>query len=96
MDNLGPGYPGLSSFARLRPDFVKYDLSLVRGIDRNPAQADVVAEMTALLGSMHTRVIAAGIESIAERDAVVKAGVDLLLGFAFSRPDMAYRQPDLG
>jgi len=96
MDNLGPGYPGLSSFARLRPDFVKYDLSLVHGIDRNPAQAQVVAEMTTLLGSMNTRVIAAGIESIAERDAVVKAGVDLLQGFAFSKPDMAYRQPDLG
>jgi len=96
MDNLGPGYPGLSSFARLRPDFVKYDLSLVRGIDQNPVQAEVVAEMTGLLGSMNTRVIAAGIESIAERDAVVKAGVDLLQGFAFSKPDMAYRQPDLG
>jgi EAL domain-containing protein (putative c-di-GMP-specific phosphodiesterase class I) len=96
MDNLGPGYPGLSSFARLRPDFVKYDLSLVRGIDRNPAQADIVAEMTTLLLAMNTRVIAAGIESIAERDAVVKAGVDLLQGFAFSKPDIAYRQPDLG
>ncbi|HEX7506513.1 MAG TPA: EAL domain-containing protein [Polyangia bacterium] len=96
MDNLGPGYPGLSSFARLRPEFVKYDLSLLRGIDHNPAQADIVAKMTALLGSMHARVIAAGIESIAERDAVVKAGVDLLQGFAFSKPDMAYRQPDLG
>ena len=96
MDNLGPGYPGLSSFARLRPEFVKYDLSLVRGIDHNPAQADIVAEMTALLLAMNTRVIAAGIETIAERDAVVAAGVDLLQGFAFSRPDMAYRQPDLG
>jgi len=96
MDNLGPGYPGLSSFARLRPEFAKYDLSLVRGIDQNPAQADIVAEMTALLGAMNTRVIAAGIESIAERDAVVAAGVDLLQGFAFSKPDMTYRQPDLG
>jgi EAL domain-containing protein (putative c-di-GMP-specific phosphodiesterase class I) len=96
MSNLGPGYPGLSSFARLRPEFVKYDLSLVRGIDHNPVQADIVAKMTALLGSMNTRVIAAGIESIAERNAVVKAGVDWLQGFAFSKPDKAYRQPDLG
>jgi EAL domain-containing protein (putative c-di-GMP-specific phosphodiesterase class I)/CheY-like chemotaxis protein len=95
MDNLGPGYPGLSSFARLRPEFAKYDLSLVRGIDHNPAQATIVADMTAILGAMNTRVIAAGIESIAERDAVVKAGVDLLQGFAFSKPDMTYRQPAL-
>ena len=96
MDNLGPGYPGLSSFARLVPEYVKYDQSLVRGADRNPAQADVVAGMTALFKSMNTKVIAAGIESIAERDAMIKAGVDLLQGFAFSRPDTAYRQPDLG
>jgi len=96
MDNLGPGYPGLSSFARLRPEFVKYDLSLVHGIERRPAQEQIVAEMTALLGTMNTRVIAAGIESIAQRDAVVRAGVDLLQGFAFSRPDVKYGQPNLG
>jgi EAL domain-containing protein (putative c-di-GMP-specific phosphodiesterase class I) len=96
MDNLGPGYPGLSSFARLVPEYVKYDQSLVRGADRNPVQAEVVAGMTALFKSMSTKVIAAGIETLAERDAMIAAGVDLLQGFAFSRPDTAYRQPDLG
>jgi EAL domain-containing protein (putative c-di-GMP-specific phosphodiesterase class I) len=96
MDNLGPGYPGLSSFARLRPEFVKYDLSLVRGADQRPEQVEIVAAMTSLFASMNTRVIAAGIESLAERDAMLKAGVDLLQGFAFSRPESAYRQPDWG
>jgi len=96
MDNLGPGHPGLSSFARLRPDFVKYDLSLVRGVDKNPAQAEVVKAMTALFSGMGTRVIASGIESLAERDAMLKAGVDLLQGFAFSMPDTTYRQPEIG
>jgi EAL domain-containing protein (putative c-di-GMP-specific phosphodiesterase class I)/ActR/RegA family two-component response regulator len=96
MDNLGPGYPGLSSFARLRPEFVKYDLSLVRGVDRKPELVEILGSMTALFASMSTRVIAAGIESIAERDAMLKAGVDLLQGFAFSRPESAYKQPPVG
>jgi EAL domain-containing protein (putative c-di-GMP-specific phosphodiesterase class I)/CheY-like chemotaxis protein len=96
LDNLGPGYPGLSSFARLRPEFVKYDQSLVRGIDAQAIKAEVVAKMTKLLAGMSTKVIASGIESIGERDAVIAAGVDLLQGFAFSRPDTAYRQPELG
>ncbi len=96
MDNLGPGHPGLSSLARLRPEYVKYDQSLVRGVDRNPAQAEVVAGMTALFAAMNIRVVAAGIESLPERDAMIAAGVDLLQGFAFSKPDTAYRQPDLG
>jgi EAL domain-containing protein (putative c-di-GMP-specific phosphodiesterase class I) len=96
MDNLGSGYPGLSSFARLRPEFVKYDFSLVRGADHRPEQVEIVAAMTALFTSMNTRVIATGIESIGERDAMLKAGVDLLQGFALSRPESAYRQPYLG
>ncbi len=96
LDNLGPGYPGLSSFARLRPEFVKYDLSLVRGAEQTPEQVEIVAGMTTLFASMSTQVIAAGIESIAERDAMLKAGVDLLQGFAFSRPESAYRQPEVG
>lgn len=95
MDNLGPGYPGLASFARLRPEFVKYDLSLVRGADQKPELIETVAAMTSLFASMNTRVIAAGIESIAERDAMLKAGVDLLQGFAFSRPESAYHQPEV-
>jgi EAL domain-containing protein (putative c-di-GMP-specific phosphodiesterase class I) len=96
LDNLGPGYPGLSSFARLRPEFVKYDQSLIRGVDAEPAKAALVAKMTSLLSGMGVRVIAAGIESITERDTVIAAGVDLLQGFAFSRPDTAYRQPEWG
>ena len=96
IDNLGPGYPGLSSFARLRPEFVKYDLSLVRGADQKPEHIEIVAGMTSLFTSMNTKVIAAGIESIAERDAMLRAGVDLLQGFAFSRPESAYRQPEVG
>lgn len=96
IDNLGPGYPGLSSFARLRPDFVKYDMSLVRGVDRNPAHAEVVQAMTTLFGALGIRPIASGIESLPERDAMLKAGVDLLQGFAFSMPDTSYRQPVVG
>jgi EAL domain-containing protein (putative c-di-GMP-specific phosphodiesterase class I)/CheY-like chemotaxis protein len=96
MDNLGPGYPGLSSFARLRPEFVKYDLSLVRGADLRPEQGEILAAMTSLFASMNTRVIAAGIESIAERDAMLRAGVDLLQGYAFSRPASGYGQPVVG
>lgn len=95
LDNLGPGYPGLSSFSRLRPEFVKYDSSLVRGAAERSEQRAILTTMTAEFLAMNTRVIAAGIESLAERDAMLEAGVDLLQGFAFSRPESGYRQPEL-
>lgn len=38
-DDLGAGYAGLSSFARLEPEFVKLDMSLIRNIDLSAKKA---------------------------------------------------------
>ena len=41
LDDLGAGYAGLSSFAQLRPDIVKLDMSLIRDIDPMIRRAEV-------------------------------------------------------
>ena len=36
LDDLGSGYSSLNMIHRLRPDFVKLDMQLVRGVDTDP------------------------------------------------------------
>src|SRR5690606_23753530 len=36
VDDLGSGYNSLSTLAQLAPSFIKIDMSLIRGIDRDP------------------------------------------------------------
>jgi EAL domain-containing protein (putative c-di-GMP-specific phosphodiesterase class I)/ActR/RegA family two-component response regulator len=86
LDDLGAGYAGLTSFAQLEPDIVKFDLSLVRGIHENETKRKLVQSMTSLFQELGMIVIAEGIESTADRDAIVAAGCDLLQGYLFARP----------
>jgi EAL domain-containing protein (putative c-di-GMP-specific phosphodiesterase class I) len=87
IDDMGAGYAGLSSFARLQPEFAKIDMSLVRDIDRNAVRQRVVGTMTSLCRELGIAVIAEGVENEAEARTLTEIGCDLLQGFHLGRPD---------
>jgi EAL domain-containing protein (putative c-di-GMP-specific phosphodiesterase class I)/CheY-like chemotaxis protein len=86
LDDLGAGYAGLTSFAQLEPDFVKFDMSLVRGLDKNEKKKKLIQSMTALFKELGLRTIAEGVETASERDALTSIGCDLLQGYLFAKP----------
>ena len=86
LDDLGAGYAGLTSFAQLEPDIVKYDMSLVRGIHEHETKRKLIHSMTALFGELGMIVIAEGVETASERDALLTAGCDLFQGYLFAKP----------
>lgn len=86
LDDLGAGYSGLTSFARLEPEFVKLDMSLIRDIDRSTIKQKVVRSMIGLCSDMGKRIVAEGVERNEERDALVALGCDLFQGYLFARP----------
>ena len=86
VDDLGAGYAALSSFASLEPDIVKLDMSLIRGVDSHRTRRKLVASITQLCRDLGILVVAEGIETEAERDALVELDCDLLQGFLLGRP----------
>lgn len=86
VDDLGAGYSGLSTFARVKPDFVKLDGSLIRRIDASEAQQRVVGAMVELALRAGTQVIAEAIETEEERLTLIALGVEWMQGFYFGRP----------
>ena len=93
IDNLGAGDADLSSFSALQPTVVKYDMSLVRGVDSSPTRRKVIAAMTSFFTEMEVKVVAEGVETRSERDTLVGLGVDLMQGFFFARPAPMPNQP---
>lgn len=91
LDDLGSGYSGLASFAELAPEFAKIDISLVRDIEKSPVKQRLVRAIVSLCKESGTLIVAEGVETAAERDALAELGCDLLQGFLFGRPD-----PELG
>ena len=93
MDDMGAGHAGLATFAQLEPDVVKIDMALVRGSDREPLRRKLIRSISELCGDLKMPVIVEGIETNAERDAVLSASCDLLQGYLFGKPDAEMLPP---
>ena len=90
VDDLGAGYAGLTSFITLEPEIVKLDMTLVRGVDTDTTKQKLVRSVTALCKDLGMLVVAEGIETRTERDAVIEMGCDLLQGYNLARPDRPF------
>jgi EAL domain-containing protein (putative c-di-GMP-specific phosphodiesterase class I)/CheY-like chemotaxis protein len=90
VDDLGAGHDGLTSFTVLQPDVVKLDMDLVRDVDTSRTKRSIVTSMVTLCHDMGVMVVAEGVETSAERDALVDLGCDLLQGYLFAKPGPAF------
>jgi EAL domain-containing protein (putative c-di-GMP-specific phosphodiesterase class I) len=90
IDDIGAGYSGLNSFAQIEPEFVKLDMALVRDVDKRPMSQKLIQSLATLCTDLGMRVVAEGIETAAERDAVTALGCDWLQGYLFARPGLPF------
>ncbi len=90
VDDLGAGYAALGALASLEPEIVKLDMSLIRDLDRHTNKRRIVAAIANLCRELGSKVIAEGVETIAERTACVDAGIDLLQGYLFAKPSQGF------
>lgn len=86
LDDFGEGYSSLNLLDRVRPDYLKLDMQLVRGVDANPYRATILRRIVAMARDLGIRTLAEGIETEAELAAVRDAGVDFVQGFLLGRP----------
>ncbi len=86
IDDAGTGYSSLSRLLELKPDFVKLDLSLVRGIAADPARQALVTSLVHFTSQLDTILIAEGVEQPDEIETVRRLGVPLAQGFGLARP----------
>jgi EAL domain-containing protein (putative c-di-GMP-specific phosphodiesterase class I) len=93
VDDLGAGYAGLTSFAHLEPEVVKLDMSLVRDVHAQPTKQTLVRTMISMCRELGMKVVAEGVETPEERDAIVETGCDLMQGYLFAKPGPAFPLP---
>ncbi len=86
VDDVGTGYASLLTLERLKPDFIKVDAMLVRGIDRNPIQQDLFASLVEMGRRIGAAVVAVGVETEAEAGAALELGARYAQGYLFAEP----------
>lgn len=93
VDDLGAGYSALGALATMAPDFVKLDMSLIRDVHRQPAKRRVVGALATLIRELGGKVVAEGVETQAEHEALIDAGIELLQGYLHGRPVREFAPP---
>ncbi|WP_246601008.1 EAL domain-containing protein [Alteromonas antoniana] len=86
LDDFGSGYANLEWMARLSPNMIKVDMSLVRDIDKDKKQRVIVSHLYNLCQELGIDVLAEGIETRAERDCLADIGITKQQGYYFAKP----------
>ena len=86
IDDFGAGYAGLGLLAEYQPDIIKIDMGLIRDIDTSKPKQVIVNGIVSMCAALGIRLLAEGIETLAERDFLHAAGIDLMQGFLFCKP----------
>ena len=85
-DDLGAGYAGFRHLLALEPDIIKLDISLISGVERNAGQRALTRAMVAFAADVGATVLAEGVETAAELEALRELGVVWAQGFYLGRP----------
>jgi len=86
VDDLGAGYSSLSALATIKPDFLKVDMSIVRGVDVDGHKRQLLELLAQFSRATGATLIAEGVETPAEADALTACGAHWLQGYLFGRP----------
>ncbi len=89
IDDAGAGYSGLNLISDVRPHYLKLDIHLIRGIDKDSVKQALVKSMYEFSKITGTYLIAEGIETRAELQTLINIGVHYGQGYYIKRPDAA-------
>ena len=80
LEQFGRKLPEMDKFADLGLDYVKVDPSVVRGIDNNPGNQELLKGVCKMVHGIGIMTIAVGVQTQAELDAIVSLGFDGVTG----------------
>lgn len=86
VDRFGYSQQGLVLLHACEPDFVKFDRTLIRGIDRDTRKRVVLSQLISMAHILGVQTIAVGVETSREFRACRELGCDLAQGFFIQAP----------
>lgn len=86
IDDVGAGYSGLETIARLGASYLKIDMGLIRDVHQKRVSQEVVKAIVDMAVGVGSTVIAEGIQTQDEADTLVGLGVRYGQGYHFARP----------
>jgi diguanylate cyclase (GGDEF)-like protein/PAS domain S-box-containing protein len=91
IDDFGTGYSSLAYLRRFPVDCLKIDQSFVSGLDGDRDSRPIAAAIVDMAHALGLRVVAEGVETSTQLEALIELGCDAAQGFLFA-PALPARQ----
>ena len=86
IDDFGTGYSSLAYLKKMPVDVIKIDKSFVFGMLENNADYQIIISTIAMVKNLGLQVVAEGVETGAQLQALTQHDCDFIQGYYFSRP----------
>ncbi len=94
LDDFGSGYNGELSLLILSPKYVKIDMNIIRGIDKDINRQKLLKNILSYSKNRNIKIIAEGVETRSEMNKLIEFGVDYMQGYYLARPKMVPEELD--
>ncbi len=85
-DDFGAGQNRLLELTEVPPDYLKFDMALIRDIDQSTQRQQILRALITIAQDLNIVSLAEGIETVAEGQACVDLGFTLAQGFLYGKP----------
>jgi EAL domain-containing protein (putative c-di-GMP-specific phosphodiesterase class I)/CheY-like chemotaxis protein len=89
IDDAGAGFASLQHILRLSPDVIKLDITLTKGVDSDQARRALAFALTSFASEIGADIVAEGVETHSELEALRALGVVYGQGFYLGYPALA-------
>lgn len=95
LDDTGTGYSSFETILKIKPHYIKIDISMVRNVDTDPLKETMIEALVNIAESIGARTIAEGIETVTEYEKIIELGVDFSQGYLFAKPSSPFPDVDV-
>jgi EAL domain-containing protein (putative c-di-GMP-specific phosphodiesterase class I) len=86
-DDFGAGQARLLELGEVPPDYLKFDMKLIRGIDQAPAsRVRLLGSLVRAAKDLGVKTVAEGVETHGESKTCIEVGFDLAQGYLYGWP----------
>ncbi|MEJ2045987.1 MAG: bifunctional diguanylate cyclase/phosphodiesterase [Reinekea sp.] len=86
IDDFGTGYSSFSYLSRLPVDQLKIDQSFIANMANGPRDEAMVSAMIQVAHELGIKVVAEGVETEQQRQALIALGCDMIQGYWYGKP----------
>lgn len=86
IDDAGAGFASFRHVLQIRPDIIKLDTSICRGLHQDPMRQALVTALVAFGRQIGSDLVAEGVETRDELECLRELGMTMIQGYVFARP----------